>query len=930
VERVGILRASWRRRAPCFSRRPPAEYNLSAISSSNFYILFADAAARVPDRVAAELVRRDGVEALTYGELRALAERASAWLAAHGIGAGARVALLAENDGPWCGAYLGVMRAGAVAVPLDTTYTAAQVRVLLQDCGASAVLTSRRFAHVVAEALRGSPLPQALIDDRFVGFDRAPIQASLASECPAVILYTSGTTADPKGVVLTHGNLNAERSAAFRVVQVDERDTVLSVLPLFHALAQLANLLLPFSVGAKVVFLETVNTTELTRALRERNVTAFVCVPQFFYLLRHRIDQQIAALPFAVRSLVKTLAAANLRARRLLGLNPGRLVFGRIHRALGPRLRLLITGGARFDPAVNTALYALGFTIRQAYGLTECAGAATITADAESHLDSVGRPMPGVEVRILHDDTEGTVGEGVPPGEICIRGPIVMRGYFNRPDQNAETLRDGWLHTGDLGHLDPSGRLYVTGRRKEVIVLGSGKNIYPEEIEAHYERSPFIQEVCVVGRSRPGEPASERLHALIRPDADALRARGAVNIRELVRFELESLSVQLPPHKRILQYDVTVDPLPRTTTRKLKRFEIEKILEERAEKAESAEAQRGGGAEAQREWPDDPRTAWILKVAREALRPDVVLLPGAHLELDLGLDSMERVELLVHLTASLGIEIGDEDAQAIQTVGELVGACRARVGDALEAVERVAPWERLLLQPPTDPTIAQELTKPKRVRAVVLFALVKAMDALFRLTTGLRSGGTGNLPRTGPFIISPNHQSYVDAFMLVGALPFPVFRQLFFVGAAEYFASPFMRWLARTLNIVPVDPDANLVGAMQAGAHGLRLERVLVLFPEGERSIDGEVKAFRKGVAILSHHLRVPVVPVAIDGAWEIWPRGRALDWRRLLPWNRTRARIEFGSPIPAPPTAEYLRHAEELRARVLNLWDALHRERLR
>ena len=720
--------------------------------------------------------------------------------------------------------------------------------------------------------------------------------------------------------MLTHANLLAQRTAVFGRLSVDERDAVLGVLPLFHALAQVANLLLPLSIGARVVFLETVNTQELLRALAERGITIFCCVPQFFYLVHQRIRQEIDRTPAPLRFSARGLAALNGRLRAAAGLNFGRVVFRRAHHALGPRMRVLITGGARFDPAIGRDLYRLGFTIQQAYGLTESSGAATMAEAGDPEVSSVGPPLPGVEVIV--DD-----------GEIAIRGPIVMAGYFNRPDETAQSLRGGWLRTGDLGSIDAAGRLYVTGRIKEVIVLSSGKNIYPEEIEAHYERSPFIKELCVVGLSRPGEPAAERLHALVRPDLDVLRERRVVNMRELLRFEIEGLSVELPGHKRVLGYDITLDELPRTTTRKLKRFEVERELRARQDRAEQ-EADRPSGEDA--EWAAQPDVARVLAVVRQVLKPGVALYPGAHLELDLGLDSMERVELLMHVSQALGADLGEEAGQGIATLRDLVegvnsgdpGTPDLKVGPTPKSERPTPSWDRLLDQAPADDRFLRELDKRKIIQSVVFFTLMKLIYLAARLTCGFTVRGRRRLPSPGPYVISPNHQSYIDSFLVVAALPYRVFRQLFFVGASEYFETPFMQWIARMANIVPVDPDANLVRAMQAGGYGLRRGRVLVLFPEGERSIDGTVKAFRKGAAILSRHLGVPIVPAAIDGAWDVWPRNRPFGWRSLAPWSRARVILEFGAPRP-PAGDDFAAETERLRESVLAMWQPLHAERL-
>jgi long-chain acyl-CoA synthetase len=876
---------------------------------ANFCARIAEAAARFPDRVAVELVRSGGagLEVTTYAELMQRAGRTAAWLVAAGLGVGDRAALLADNDAGWIAAYLAALRIGAVAVPLDTAYKAAQVRTVLENSGARVLFTTPRYldtARAAVDAVDGPRPRLALLAGRaddLAGpddLDRAgpaPAMAPVAPDEAAVMLYTSGTTADPKGVVLTHANLDAERLAAFQVVHVAETDAVLGVLPLFHALAQMANLLLPLAVGARVVFLESISSSTLVDALQTRGITLFACVPQFFYLIHQRVFREIGRRNVVARTALRWLIAANAWLRDHGGGNPGRRLFAGVHRALGPSVRILVTGGSTFDPLIGRDLYGLGFTLLNAYGLTETTGGATIVRPADRYTASVGQPFPGVEVRIAEPDHP--TGGGQPEdGEVLIRGPIVMREYFNRPDATAEALRDGWLHTGDLGRLDAGGRLYITGRKKEIIVLSSGKNLYPEEIEAHYRQCPFIKELCVLGLARPGEPAAERLHAVIVPDQEVLRDHGIVNVGELIRFEVEGLSVQLPPHKRILSYDIWLEPLPRTTTGKVRRPEVERRVRARAAAPGAA---RRPLSDAERVWLDDTRHAEAAAVVASELDQPAVS-PDANLELDLGLDSMERVELLTVLERRHGTRVPADVRAAIFTVRQLVEAVlnAPQAGPAAPpATGADLPWNALLAEPP-DPDLASHLARPKPVRAVVYFILMRLVALVARLVLRFRSSGQDHLPPDGPVIISPNHQTYLDGFLLAAALPFHTLRRLFFVGATEYFTTPVMAGLARAASIVPVDPDANLVTAMQAGAAGLRLGKALVLFPEGERTIDGQLKKFRKGAAILASHLDAPIVPVAIDGLFDLWPRGRPFNWRQLLPWRARNATLRFGPPI--------------------------------
>ena len=908
---------------------------------SNFAARIGAVAQATPGRTAIEQIGTAGaVTPTTYGELDAQAARIASWLVGQGFQPGDRAAILADNDARWIATYLGVLRIGAVAVPLDTAYKAGQVRTVLENSGARLLFTTQKYAATAQTAVEGISASGArptllLISGAAPGIPDASALADVpplrevtpvAPDAAAVILYTSGTTADPKGVVLTHANLEAERSGAFAIVRVTEDDAILGVLPLFHALAQMANLLLPLAVGARVVFLDTVSSSTLVSALADRGITIFACVPQFFYLIHQRILSEAAKKGWLARTFLRTVMRVNAWTRDHLRVNPGRVLLGRIHRKLGARMRLFVTGGSKFDPAISRDLYGLGFTILNAYGLTETSGGATIVRPDDVFNESVGQPFPGVDIKILEpsaSDERDDDGKG--DGEVLIRGPIVMREYYRRPDATAESLRDGWLHTGDLGRLDARGRLFITGRKKEIIVLSSGKNLYPEEIEAHYRQSAFIKELCVLGLARPGEPSAERLHAVVVPDDAVMRERGVVNLKELMRFELESLAVQLPAHKRILSYDISLEPLPRTTTGKIRRFEIQKRL--LAQAAASTAAEQAPESADEAAWRGQAGRDAVLTLIAERL-DKASIRPDANLELDLGLDSMERVELLTLLEQRHGTRVAAETRATIFTVRQLVEAVEAAPPAAGTAaapgpegdVSAELPWEALL-SAPIDPELQTDLARPKWLGVIVYYSALRLGSLLTRLVTGFRVTGREHLPAHGPFLICPNHQAYLDPFFLAAALPFATVRQLFFVGAAEYFETPLMKRFARSVNLIPVDPDANLVTAMQAGAAGLRMRKVLILFPEGERSIDGEIKKFRKGAAILSSHLDAPIVPVALDGLYELWPRRRPLNWRRLLPWNARPIVVAFGPPLQAR-RGDYAAGTAELRQAVEVLFE--------
>src|SRR5437016_7545310 len=618
------------------------------------------------------------------------------------------------------------------------------------------------------------------------------------------------------------------------------------------------------------------------------------------------------------------------RALRAVGINAGQTFFGKLHATFGQSMRYLITGGSRFDPQIARDFYALGIDVLQAYGLTETTGAAFANKPTNNVIGSVGPPLPGVEAKIIDPQPQE---EGAAVGEIAIRGAIVMKGYWNRQDATAAVLKDGWLLTGDLGYFDAHRNLFITGRKKEVIVLSNGKNVYPEEIEAHYLKSPFIKEIAVLGlEGKPGE-GGDRLHAVIVPNFDVLRQRKIVNAKEVIRFDIESLSPQIASTKRVSRYEIWQEDLPRTSTRKIKRFEVEKRVKANQGRKLKEDAELPAEQplnEDETAWLDQPDVQRALKVLRESARcAPPSLRPTHNLELDLGLDSMQRVELLTRLEEELGGDVQESQLAEIYTVRDLVDAVlqSAATGAGGRGTRTTfAGWKAILAEEPTDPEVL-DLGRAKPVGDTAAYWLSRLIQVVAADLFHLRVRGLENLPRTGPYILSSNHQSYLDPAILASLLPEETLRSAFAVGTSEIFSEGLMRRIARWLRVVVVDPDANLVPAMRAGAHGLRLGRVLILYPEGERSIDGTPRTFKKGAAILSIHMKVPIVPVAIEGFYDAWPRGKGFV-QKLAP-----LKVEFGKPILPPPESDaseaaYEKLTAELKDRVVEMWQGLRSNR--
>jgi long-chain acyl-CoA synthetase len=840
-------------------------------------------ARRTAERVAMQIKQGPVYRPCTYQQLVEQAEGLAAALVGHGLRQGDRIAIVAENRPEWMIAYLGIMAAGGTAVPLDIQLGSGELARLLARSGAKLAFVSATTSPLLKNVglpltvVAFDPLPDPgchLIDkwvsaglagslDQPACLSRHGRQA-LSPEHVASLLYTSGTTGEPKGVRLTHRNLLSNAKALAQSGVGSAEDRFLAILPLHHAYPFMVTGLVPLLLGAQITFLPTLKGPELLQCLREAQITILVGVPQVFAMMRRAVVEGINRRPLPVRLLAGLLLAFSGAVRRHTTVNLGRSLFATVHRQFGPSLRLLVSGGARLDPEVAHDLFRLGFTLLEGYGLTETAPVVTFTPLAKPKMGSVGVPISGVEVRIMNPDAAGV-------GEVTVKGPNVMQGYDANPQATADAIRDGWFHTGDLGYLDQEGFLYLTGRAKELIVTAGGKNIVPEELEARYQKSPAIGEICIVGTTRAGE-GGEGLHAVVVPNFDYIKTLRIVDIRQLVKDELTRISLTLPSYQRISGLTIVTAPLPRTRLQKIQRYRVAAMV-------------TAGGAAAAVTQPMSAADQALMEteVARailRALQPFVEkerrIVPGDHLDLDLGFDSLRRVELVSALEGSFG-RLPDSLAHEVMTVRELIERVSALTRGETGAGRGVQSWSDILkAEPPAGlrDLLLAPLVWSDRFLAGIMRAVLRLV---FQVGFRLRVTGADHLPLDGPFLLAANHTSYLDPFAIAAATPPPLCARLHFLGWQAYFRNLFTAWVARVGHVIPVGMEASLVPALQAAALVLRQGQGLLVFPEGQRSDDGTPKPFRPGIGILACELGVPVIPIWIEGTFRAWPVGA---WR--------------------------------------------------
>jgi long-chain acyl-CoA synthetase len=832
------------------------------------------ASGRAPDRVA--LVMRRGLrqERWSYRELAEASRRVATTLAGVSVKPADRILTWSAND-PWLvAAYFAAWRLGAVIVPLDLRM-AEEVAVRIgRAARPTLALIGPDVSEAAADALgvRRLRLAPEELEPKGPG-DAVSVSGPVAVIGPAgpapdslaEILFTSGTTTDPKGVMLTHGQLiHSTRTITLTAGRDAERG--LSLIPLSHMYGQIVPLLHGLVTGSTLTFLSTLAPSALFEALRRDRISVITAVPAVLRLLLDGIESeaQRQGRLDRLRRLRRIALRLPLRVRRLL--------FRPVLSRLGGSLEVVTCGGALLPPELQLGWEAMGVRVVQGYGATECA---TITGHSRTsrRTGSVGLPLAGIEIR-LGDD-----------GEILVRGPSVMSGYWERPRETAQALAGGWLHTGDAGGF-ADGELVILGRTGDRIALPSGLNVYPEDVEAALlaadgRGAPVASRViksALVTEGGPGE-----LVAIIVP----LAGTSDVEIDAAVR----AASATLAPHQRLRRWvRWPDDDFPRTHTLKVRRAAVLGWLREYDATTPGlpSPADRPSGALTSPRpapTPEAPITGRLIEVidrvlaetggqAGRAIRRDTPLTA-------LELDSLGLVALAMAIDETFGASLDEQQiagAVDVTALAELVAASRG-----LRSTDARGRWA---------------FSKPARLARQVLDAVLTR--PLVGLVARPQAVGLDNLRKAdGPVLICPNHTSHLDAPVVRHALPVDVRRRTAIAAAADYFfeGGPLGPAVALATGAFPFGRTENVRASLERVAEFVDEGWNVMIFPEGTRSATGELGVVRQGIGLLATNLQVPIVPVHIRGTHAILPKGR------LAPRRGDPVVVRFGEPLLVPAT---------------------------
>ncbi len=833
------------------------------------------------DRPAVLAFDSDDCRSWSYAELEHTVGALATGLANAGLKPESIVAMQALPSPEYIAITLAVFRVGATIAPMDAQFADESLVHILEDARPQWLFTDERGARRM-DKLRTNAKPHVTRLDLNDGPDSWKQYIADTGMEPetgkadqrAILFYTSGTTGSPKGVPLSRGNVLYQVEVARDTGLIKESDRLLLPLPLHHVYPFVIGVLAPFALGMAIIIPSALTGPQLARAIRESKATVVLGVPRLHRALVDGIRNKAESGGTVAKGAFRAMLRISLAANTYFGWPIGRVLFGSLHRKMGGELRLMASGGSPLDPKVAALIEAFGWDLAVGYGLTETSPLLTILSPGDRKPDTVGRVAPGTELKIDpsalsggDDDDAARRKANKNAGEVLARGPGVFHGYHNLDKETKEVLDGDWFKTGDLGWFDDDGFLHLEGRVNTMLVLEGGENISPEKLEETYETA--CEEIGEIGILQH----QGKLVGVMVPSPNVDKENARARITEA----LQRIRGKIPSYQRLTDFKVSRRELPRTRLGKIRRHKLEELYladsEDETQQPKGPIAVEDMSSDDQSLLDNDKAHAlWELLAQRYAKQR---LEPESRLESDLGIDSMEWVELSTAIEAKTGLLFGDEVMEKAETVHDLleaaVGPSGAAGSDSRKAIHDpdsvLRDEDRRWIRPRTG------------LHKVIGYCLYAMHHALVRALFRVELIGRENLPQQAPYVLTPNHTSYLDPPALICGLRRSLAATFYWAGLTDaLFRNALMRKLSRLGQVFPIDPRRGPMASLALGAAVLKRGDPVVWFPEGKRSPDGKLMPFRPGIGlILKEYPHIPVVPVHISGAHEALPVGRVI-----------------------------------------------------
>ncbi|NLD95167.1 MAG: AMP-binding protein [Fibrobacter sp.] len=784
----------------------------------------------------------------------------------HGLKKGTNGIVIGENSPEWVIAYHAILLTGACTVPIDPNIPPTEIESILSITEAKVVFCSRIFINLFRTLKDQYSFLEKIIvlepdyNDKEPTFkkivsqgnaNKSAFTVNFAPDDPVVIIFTSGTTGKAKGVVLCQKNFTVVTRYGIPRMKLSSVDTVCAVLPLHHVFGFAACIAGPILAGMDVVFVPQLKGPLILEALQDKGVTMLPAVPKMIALFYDSIMHNIKKKGPMVQSMFAGMKTISATVGETLGGGFRRKLFTTVHSSFGGKLKVIVSGGAALNKKYWNGFRQLGFNIVEGYGLTETFGPIALCPLNNQKLGSVGPILGENEIKIADPDASGR-------GEILLRGNCVFKGYYKNQTLTDEVLdRNGWFRTGDLGYLDKEGFLFINGRKKDVIVLDTGKNVYPDELEDYYGTSPMIEEIGIFGIK---QDEGEIVAAAIVPSPEVRKNSSLMQASDMLFEELNRLGKGQPIHRKVSDFVTVFTPLPRTTTKKLKKPELIKLYNsiKRKTNVKGVPEQLSVVEVVLMQTDEFAKVVdCILHVAPKLDRN--IITPRSHLEMDLGLESFDKIDLLSCTEKQFKVNIPESIFSRLETVNDLVSFMRDQKFYGIQpAMDRVLSLRDRILGEQIDFPILPKSTILKQVALPVIRGFVSGANKFSAQNVDILH----NI--SSPLIFISNHSNILDAFWILHSIPETLRRETYFIAETneKYPGIPYS-FLGE--HIINVEPPNDPIQVVKVSLSIIRNKRNLIVFPEGHISKNSVSGPFKSAVSLLVRETGTTIVPVNVD-----------------------------------------------------------------